>query len=210
MQHDPSTSDKADARIAQARVDMLFDAFDEVKETVKAIAETVSIIKVFDHQIKQHGQDFLRLEQDLRETRTKLDESQRNLLVAIRQVESDTKAAIKTVEDTADTTKNSLRSKMSYVQGAIAAVTLLGALLYAIAVWWASRYIDITDDNTRYIHALKTLGAEEHLRENLTRPPNVMRLEDPPVVRYKDEPPSADEKKDAATPERTERGIPRL
>lgn len=199
MQHDPSASDKTDARIAQARVDLLFDAFDEVKETVKAIAETVSIIKVFDHQIKQHGQDFLRLEQDLKETRSKLDRSQRNLLAAIRQVESDTKAAIKTVEDNAGATKNNLRSKMSYVQGAIAAVTLLGALLYAIAVWWASRYIAITDDNAQYIHALKTLGAEEYHRENLIRPSNVMRLKEPTGVRYPVEPDRANEKK-GATP----------
>lgn len=210
MQQDPSTSDRSDARLAQARVEMLFDAFDEVKETVKAIAETVSIIKVFDHQIKQHGQDFLRLENDLRETRTKLVESERNLLAAIRQVETDTKRAIETVEDTADTTEGKLRTSMSYVQGAVAAVTLLGALLYAIGVWWASRYIDITDDNTRYIHALKTLGAEEHLRDRLTRPPNTMRLEDPPLVRYPGEPTSADESKNTVPAQYNERGTPRL
>ena len=209
MQEDPSSSDRSDARIAQARVDMLFDAFDEVKETVKAIAETVSIIKVFDHQIKQHGQDFMRLESDLRETRTKLVESERNLLAAIRQVETDTKAAIETVEEAADNTEGKLRSSLSYVQGAVAAVTLLGALLYAIGVWWASRYIDMTDENTQYIHALKTLGAEEHLRDRLTRPPNTVRLDAAPVVRYPDDPASAGGSGDAST-KQSERGVPRI
>lgn len=210
MQHDPSSSDKSDARFAQARVDMLFDAFDEVKETVKAIAETVSIIRVFDHQIKQHDRDFQRFENDLREIRTRVEESQRTMLSAIKQVEKDTMEAVEAVEQTANTAKNNLHGKVSYVQGAIAAVSLLGALLYAILVWWGSKYIEIADENSRYIHALKTLGAEEHLRENLTRPPNAMKLEDPPVVRYRDEPPAGADEKDAVSSDKTGRGIPRL
>lgn len=159
-----------DVHVMQAKIEMLFTTFQEVKSVLKSIEETVSILKVFDLQLKQMGGDLARLEDDVRMYSNKLEDIEAEIEAAVKESEDRLQQQVTAAKTTAEDTKNALQSKVSYVQGAVATVALLGALLYAVAIWWGSRVLDTTEDNERYINILKTLEAEQHLRGAMNKP----------------------------------------
>lgn len=159
-----------DPYVMQAKIDMLFDALVEVKQVLKSIDETVAMIRVYDHQIKQQAENFSRLETDVREFRTRNEDLIRDLEKQIADVSARANQDNDDAVELIGTVKGSVENKVSYVQGAVAAVSVLGAILYAFSIWWGSRYIDMTDGHEKYIQTLQTLHAEDHLRESMARP----------------------------------------
>lgn len=184
QQHDEQgqPNGQPDIYVMQARIQMLFEALREVKSLLKSIEETVGLIRVFDVQIKQLGSDFSRLEIDVREYKRDLEDLELRLGVDIAEVKKMVKEETDKAKDVAGTTRTAIESKVSYVQGIIAAVTVLGALVYAAAGWWVSRYTSMTDDHNKYIHTLQTLDAEDHLRQSMAKPPTRYDLDTKPKV----------------------------
>ena len=196
MQHErrkTSRNSEPDALVMQAQIEMLFDAFGDIKVVMKSVEETIGLIKVFDVQIKQIGIDLGKQEEIVRKIVAKVDDIEdryRNRIEdAKTEFAGDFNERLDKVSTTASETKSLLQSKLSFVSGAVAAVTLLGGLLYGVSVWIASGYIEKTDNHDRYIHTAKTLGLEEHLREVMTRPPKLQLLNPEPVVVPHHDPP---------------------
>ncbi len=185
MQHDDNDRTErrtVDVHVMQARIEMLFEALGEVKTLLKSLDETVSLIRVFDMQIKQQGGDVSRLELDVREYKRNMDalENQiRSDVAEVKRLSSDESDRIKEI---AESTKNTLQSKVSYVQGALAGISVLGAILYGATVWFGSRSLEMLEGHDRYVQTLQTLHAEEHLREGMNKAPAQVELDRKPVV----------------------------
>lgn len=161
----PPAGPTPDVYLMQAKVEMLFQAFGELKTVLKSIEETVSSIRVFDHQLKQQSQDVLRLQEEIRTLRTTVESQERSVQSALSAAERSLDTKVQESKRIAEQARDELSTRVSYAQGALAGVTLLGAVLYGIAVWWGGRYLASVDSNTHYINALKTLSAEEQLRD---------------------------------------------
>ena len=169
MQHDGRSpgGHPPDTYVMQARIEQLYQAIADVKTLLRNVEETVSVIKVFDLRIQQQSLDLTRLETDVREYKRLIEDLEERLDSEIEDAKTEASAKIGKVSTLASNTKSTLDRKVSYVQGALAAITALGAILYVIAVWWGSRYIDKADDSERYIHTLRTLDAEQHLKDSM-------------------------------------------
>lgn len=184
QKHDEGTGnrDVPDVNVMHARIQMLFEAFREVKSLLKGIEETVGIIKVFDLQIKQQSSDFSRLEDAVRDYRRHLEQEVTNLEGKISAAKAAMQEDLDAVTTDGLSTKNELDKRVSFMQGVVAAVSILGAVLYGGGVWMANRYIDTVDEQDRYIHTLKTLDAEQHLRDAMAEPPPKYELDVKPTV----------------------------
>jgi len=171
-----------DAQVLHARQEMLFESFAEVKRVLKTVEETVAIFRVFDMQIKQQGLDMDRLTRVVDDLHQRLNDMGPMVEKSINVVRADLSEEIEKAQTTANEVGSKVSNKLSWIQGAVAAVTFLGAIMYGFGVWWGGRYVDIIENGDRYIHTLKTLQAEEHLRSSLGDKPRIEQLENPPVV----------------------------
>lgn len=171
-----------DPNVMHARIQMLFEALREVKSLLKGIEDAVGIIKVFDLQLKQQNEEISRLETAIREYRSVLNTEVQKLEEDIRNSRAAATKDLDEVKSNAAGTKSELDKRVSFVQGIIATVSVVAAVAYSFAVWSGGRLIDMTDEHDRYIHTLKTLDAEDHLRKALSAPSRID-LEVKPVVR---------------------------
>ncbi len=188
MQQDvrsPGEDQATDVRVLHARQEMLLNAFAEVKGVLKSVEETVAIFKVFDLQIRQQGLDQERLERIFGELSKRVSDMEHSLEKRISEVHDDLSEEVDKVSVATDTIQNRVANKLAWVQGAVAAVTFLGAIMYGFGVWWGGRYVETIEDNDRYIHTMKTLQAEEHLRDSLGDKGKKVVLDEDPVVTRK-------------------------
>lgn len=187
MQHDRSSgkqqsSDVTDVRVMQAKIEMLFSALDEVKSIVKSVAETVAVIKVFDLQIKQQGEDQDRLELSLKGMEQKAHNLERRLSDAIEDLQSDLSRDIEDASKTAKDVKSTVDTQVAYLKGALAAITFLGAILYGLIVWQGGKYVDTIEATDRFIHTIDTLKVEDHLRNAMSDAPKAPAAKSLPPV----------------------------
>jgi hypothetical protein len=140
------------------------EALAEVSKIVKQIEDTVSSFRVFDFQIKSLTDGNDRVEKSVRDLSSKLVAFERTTYDALQKQKDENKLVLEGIEEEVKILDRTVDSKLSFLRGAFATISILGAFLYALLGWVGGAYIGKVDEAADFVKAMRTLGVEDHLR----------------------------------------------
>lgn len=151
------------------KIDHLREKVTEIRESLKNIEGLASNMKTMDLRVSHMSEDQEKMAKSIHSLTMQMHNEVEGLEKSFKELTSDISGKVGNAESKVTALDSDLGKRVSFVSGAVWAIGIVGALLYAILGFLATDMYSTVKQNDQFIETLKTLDVESHLKNNLRK-----------------------------------------